>query len=112
MRTREPVILGFEMAPDEWASSGQLSGQINGMPVDTILIHKKHIGRTLIPTIVHELTEREVVLLLMEWGHGEQAIQGTYVSHILSPFKAGHWGIWRTWGHKTTKMYSQSVEKP
>lgn len=102
MRTREPDILEFEIAPEEWGSSGQLSGQINGMPVDSILIHKNHLGRALVLTLVHEITEREVMILLMEWGHSEQSIQDTYVSHILAPFKAGHWGKWRTFGRKVT----------
>lgn len=100
MRTREPDILEFETAPEEWGSSGQLSGQINGMPVDSILIHTKHLGQALVPTLVHEITEREVLLLLMEWGHPEQSIQDTYVSHVMSPFKAGRWGRWRTFGQR------------
>ena len=61
-----------------------------------------------IETVAHELCERDMIDLLAEMfpaahpalSHRVFPIQSTSVNHIMSPFKGGHWGRWRTWGKK------------
>ena len=48
-----------------------------------------------VETVVHELCERDMFEIV-----GIRLIQNTSVSHIMSPFKGGRWGKWRTFGEK------------
>jgi len=38
-------------------------------------------------------------------------IQNTSAKHIMSPFKGGRWGTWRTWGIKPTRMTKERNNK-
>ena len=65
-----------------------------------------------IETVVHELCERDMIDLLAEilpaphpaLSRRVFLIQNTSANHIMSPFKGGRWGKWRTWGIKPTRM--------